>query len=205
MFVSFVIFDQQHRLQKMTNMENVFIMRIRQNDSSALDELFDSYYEKLCNYAYSIIRDYTDAEDIVQDLFVAIWLRRHSLVINSSVKAYLFRCVYNACLDYRKHEKVKLKFELQGKATIESCEFQQSIDDYDLSEKIEQAIEKLPEKMREIFCLSRFEQLTYAEIAMKLDISVNTVDTQIRRALKNLKKQLNEYIISLFVIFFGEK
>ncbi len=172
---------------------------IQQSDEKSFDLLFDIYYEKLCNYSASIIHDFDVAEDIIQDLFAKLWVDRKHIKIKSSFKSYLFRSAYNACLDYLKHLKVRGNY--QSLNTNQSSSFNDSLEYVELLEKLETGINQLPEQCRAIFKLSRFENLKYKEIAKKLNISENTVDTQIRRALKKLKEGLTDYLIFLTIVF----
>ncbi|WP_372935856.1 RNA polymerase sigma-70 factor [Mariniphaga sediminis] len=181
-----------------------YIHKIKKGDSTAFDQLFQNNYEALCNYAYSIVKDYAISEDLVQDFFVKIWVSRKELNPAVFNKGYLSRSVYNRCLDMLKHQGVKHKYILQIESHPE-IEYQDTLSNYELSEKIDEALLKLPEKRREIFYLSRFDGLKYKEIAQLLNISENTVDTQIRRALRALRTDLKDYLLLLiatFLIFF---
>lgn len=169
-------------------------------DKSSFDLMFSQYYNKLCNYAATIILDHDVAEDLVQDLFAEIWVTRNKLAIKTSFSAYLYRSIYNSCLDHLKHLKVKDKHEsIFPNQNIAS--FNDSLIFAELLEKLEESIEQLPEQCKKIFRLSRFDNLKYREIAEKLQISENSVDTQIRRALNKLKDDLKEYLITILIIF----
>ncbi|MGQ7871166.1 RNA polymerase sigma-70 factor [Sunxiuqinia sp. sy24] len=176
-------------------------LKIRNGDSSAFDLLFYKNYEGLCNYAYSFIKDYAASEDLIQDIFVNIWTSRTDIDPSKFNKAYIFRSVYNSCLDFLKHQAVKEKYQF-SQATDHNEHFHDSLEDFELTQHIELAIQKLPQKRREIFCLSRFDGLKYKEIATQLDISENTVDTQIRRALKFLRDELKHHLVILFSFFY---
>ena len=168
--------------------------------SNTFDALFEEHYTHLCNYAFSIVNDFDVAEDIVQDLFANLWVNRNRIKIKTKVSAYLLRSVYNACLDHHKHGKVRSQFRQQILRKDES-NFQESLNDFELPERIDRAIEELPTECRKIFIMSRFEGRKYHEIASLLNISENTVDTQIRRALKQLRDKLKDYLITTLHIF----
>jgi len=174
---------------------------IKSGDKTTFGLLFDSYYNKLCSYAVSIIHDSDAAEDIVQDIFAEIWVDRKQLNIKSSFSAYLFRSVYNSCLDHLKHLKVKDRHQRDISFQIPSS-FTDSLIFTELLEKMESCIEQLPDQCKRIFKLSRFENLKYREIAELLQISENSVDTQIRRALNKLKNDLKDYLITFLFLFF---
>lgn len=186
------------------NLKNL-ILKIKNDDSKAFDLLFYDNYEVLCNYAFSIIKDFEASEDIVQDFFVKIWVNRANLTPSKFSKSYIFRSVHNSCLNYIKHQFVKDKYQSVQHISDRIDDFQDSLEDFELMQQIELAIQKLPDKCRNIFCLSRFEGLKYKEIAARLNISENTVDTQIRRALQFLRDDLKQYLIlflSCYFLFF---
>ena len=182
--------------------EEPFLSSISPDESEAFDSLFESHYARLCNYAYTLVNSFNVAEDLVQDVFVNIWTRRKKIVIQSTVNAYLYKCVYNAYLDHQKKNRLQQVF-VKSKQDGNSLSLYDSIKDFELPERVDGAIEELPEQCRKIFKMSRQNGNKYHEIAKELNISENTVDTQIRRALKYLREQLKDYliIISVFLIF----
>jgi RNA polymerase sigma-70 factor (family 1) len=180
-------------------LDHKILSGIRHDDEKSFDLLFEIYYKKLCNYNDSIIHDYDMSEDIVQDLFAHIWVNRYSVTISSSLSSYLFKSCYNSCLDYIKHLKSVEKF-LSDNSWQSTVSYNDTMEYMDLLENLEKSIENLPDQCKAIFKLSRFENLKYVEIAKKLNISENTVDTQIRRALKKLKESLSNYIPAIIVI-----
>ena len=178
----------------MKRTEKPFLSSISPDESEAFDSLFESHYARLCNYAYTIVNSFSFAEDIVQDVFVNIWIRRKKIVIQSTINAYLYKCVYNACLDHQKKNRLQQIFA-KSKQDGDIVSLYDSIEDFELPERVDRAIEELPEQCRKIFKMSRQKGLKYHEIANELNISENTVDTQIRRALKRLREQLKDYLI----------
>jgi len=183
--------------------EKEIIDKIQEGNSKAFDFLFTSYYSSLCNYARDLVKSTEIAEEVVQDVFFKLWVKRSVLSIQTSLKAYLYRMVHNHCLNYiRDHTTQKtlktLSFEdLQTRLAIFDIESRDSVLDDLLSEQIEidlnKAINALPEQCKKIFYLCRFEGLSYPEIAEKLDISVSTVKTQMLRAIEKLKDILVKY------------
>jgi len=167
-------------------------------DEKAFKELFDTYTEPLLNFAYRFVKDNQIAEDIVQGVFVKIWINREKLESVSSIKSYLYSAVRNSVFQYLRHEKVKQK----SKTTIQSLNTinyspEQEIQDKELSIIIKNIIEELPEKCQNIFKMNRFDGLSYSEIAEVENISVNTVKTQMGRAYKFLRKRLTPLITSI--------
>lgn len=169
--------------------------QIKQGDIRGYELLFKTYYQALCNFANTYLNNIDESEDLVQEVFVKIWDKRHDLDITSSIKAYLFQAVKNACFNQLKHQKVKNKHkEHLFHQSESSIDINSQIETNQLSLLIEEAIEKMPEKRRNIFYLSRHEGLKYQEIADKLNISIKTVETQMGLALKHLRNELKSYL-----------
>lgn len=183
----------------MENIDLKILSGIIDGDKKAFDLLFSVYYDKLCRYADKMVHDDDQCEDLVQDLFAEIWVNRKKLSIKTSLSAYLYRSIYNSCLDQIKHQKVKNKH--QSETVFQSVNsFDDSLVFTELIEKMEKCIENLPDQCKKIFRLSRFENLKYREIAEVLQVSENTVDTQIRRALNKLKEELKDYLITILFL-----
>ena len=181
--------------------ENRLFENIQQGDEKAFEKLFKMYYRYLCNFASKIIEDDIAAEEIVQDFFVKFWERRTELSVESSLKNYLFRSVKNLCLNYIKHNNIKLQHAQKVISESESSNYNHNYIEVDLAADIAKSIEELPEKRREIFRLSREEGLKYREIAEKLNISIKTVEAQMSLAIKSLRDILKKYNTFLFYFF----
>ncbi len=164
------------------------------------DELYLLYYPRLLLFAMKLIGSKEESEEIIQDVFVRFWLKQSFSNIKFSIKAYLFRSIRNACLDYIKKTGKQVSNNFSEYALEnEPAEFCDLL----LLDEIETAIQKtvgeLPTQCKKIFLLHRDEQLTYREIAESMNISVKTVETQIYRAVKVLKKSLIEYLPQIFL------
>ncbi|MEB2775440.1 RNA polymerase sigma-70 factor [Algoriphagus sp. D3-2-R+10] len=168
-------------------------------DEQSFEAVFKTYFKALHAYAMAILKESEAAEEIVQSVFLKLWEKRDSIEINSSIKAYLYRAVYHDSLNYINHQKVKRKhwdhahYEMtQGKPELvgEQIKGQEN----ELYERFQLALEKLPEKCRMVFNLSRFEELKYQEIANRLDISIKTVEAHMGKALKTLRVELAEFL-----------
>lgn len=183
----------------MENQDLIILSGIKNGEQKAFDLLFEHYYASLCHYAASVVHDHDVAEDIVQDLFAELWVNHAQIEIKSSLHSYLMRSTFNACLDHLKHLKVKEKYQ-SGITPDTSLSLDDSLIFDEILTKLETSIAELPEQCRKIFKLSRYENLKYREIAKILNISENTVDTQIRRALNKLKNDLRDYLITVLVI-----
>ena len=157
--------------------------------------VFRTYYNLLCNYAFTFTKDADASEDLVQDLFIKIWEQRRGLLKEASIRYYLFTAVRNNCITWLRREKQSATVQLTGYETISATmDYPDGPMDEERDEKIllEQAIARLPPKCKEVFLLSRFGKLSYKEIATNLDISPKTVENQLGKALKMLRAFLKE-------------
>ena len=177
---------------------------IKNNDKKSFEILFNRYYDSLCLYSFGMVRNEEAAKEIVNDVFLKIWIKRNIIVITYGIRPYLYRSVFNACSDYIKQNHTLLKysfFEVDDKIKETLCTSEDSIfvvlENEDIQKDIQAAIELLPPQCKTIFCLNRFELLTYNEISERLNISINTVKTQMCRSLDILRNQLAKYFEDL--------
>lgn len=190
----------------MENLNQQLISGIKQGDVAVFEELYRKYYVFLCLIAEHIIRNHSDAEEVVSDVFVKVWNIRDKIDITTSVKAYLVRAVHNTSLNYI--EKVKLENKLTDSLSRSDCELLAWDSDYPLGqiyekeimEILDHGISTLPDCCKEVFVLSRDGNLKYADIAKKLGISENTVKTQIKIALSRLREILKDYLVILILM-----
>lgn len=180
-------------------------------DEKAFEYIFRTYFGFLLNYSKQILRNSDTAEEIVETTFVNLWENRAAINLETSLKSYLFKSVYNNCLNYIKHQRVKERYVLYFKHHISTDETGEIITtDYpmsqliekELEEKLKNAISDLPAQCREVFLMSRYKDLKNEEIAQKLNISVNTVRTQISRALAKLRESLHDYLPLLLLLLY---
>ena len=169
---------------------------IQHGDEQVFELFFRNYYERLCNYANTILNDMDEAEEMVQNAFLTIWERRESFEVHTSLKSYLYRAVYNSSLNSLKHKKVQQKHEQYYKQnTAPDYESATSeLMENELQQLAQKAIEQLPPQCKMVFTLSRVEQLTYAEIAEQMNISAKTVENHMVRALRFLREKLKDYL-----------
>lgn len=168
------------------------IKAIRNGNAEVFRQVFDACYENLCQYAFTIVRDFDQAEDVVQSILMKLWERREELDIKTSVRSYLFRSVYNQCLNQLEHSSIKKKHDARVQNSPNRDEQQPDVFPAELEESIRKAVDSLPQECRRIFTMSRYEEMRYSEIAEKLNISVNTIQNQICKALKILREELKD-------------
>ncbi len=192
-------------MEKLLHTEKELIVKLKNGDSFAFEVLFYKYRSKVKGFAKRIIPSQIDLEEIVQEVFVKVWLKKEYIDPDKEFQTYLFSITKNLVLDH-------LKSAVNRKLYFVGEHFQQDIiADYytdahipdDVVEKLLNLIEQIPERRREIFCLSRFSGLSYKEIAQQLNITENTVDSQIRNALAFLRKEFRKMIILLFLFLFN--
>lgn len=184
--------------------DSVSFEDIKNGSEGAFNKAFDLYYSRLCFFTDKFLHDFDLSRSVVQQVFVDMWIKREKLQV-TSLQSYLFQSVRNASLDLLKHRKAESKY-LSSLESEEKNQMTDWMEEAELANRINQAIQKLPEKCREIFVLCRFEELKYTEIATRLNISVKTVEMQIGIALKKLRKELSDYqMIQMFSVFFQKK
>jgi RNA polymerase sigma-70 factor, ECF subfamily len=168
--------------------------RIRQGDKQEFEKLFRSSYVSLVRYAKTLLRDHDAAEEIVQELFFRLWQDRQNLRVESSLNGYLFRSVHNRSLHYIEHQKVVSRHagEVSAGAELTSEPVTEAIYYNELQSRVARVLERLPERCRVIFRMSRFEGLKYHEIADKLAVSLKTVEADMGKALREFRKALAE-------------
>ena len=163
-------------------------------DKNRFKEVFKEYYNPLCNFAASIVSDKKMAQDVVQDVFTNLWDKRKELVINSSEKSYLFQAVKFRAFEILRKRKNESKVSVADyeESFTQSDELDTQANNFMLKEFLYNSIRQLPPKCQEIFVLNKVNGLTYNEIADDLDISVKTVENQIGRAYRKLRKLMGE-------------
>jgi len=176
-------------------LENI-LTRLKANDQDALKVLFDTYYLPVCHSIHRIIREKQTVEDLAQEVFIKVWQKRQQINVTSSLKAYLQRMGVNEAISHLRKLKNKEKeeiteFNMQG---MVSPTAEDTYLDNELENKIKAAINTLPPKCRMVFQLSRYEELSYKEIAEKMEISVKTVENQMGKALRVLRAQMKGYL-----------
>lgn len=177
-------------------------LRIKQGDIKAFELLFKIYHKPLCNYAKVYVNRFDIADEIVQETFISLWNSRTTIDETKSLNSFLYKCIYNNSINFIKKAQTNRKLseayisEIEYRAKMLEGNYSESYFDHltneELENSVKNAIAQLPDQCREIFMLSRYEELTYQQIADKLNISINTVKTQLSRALQKLRHDLEE-------------
>ena len=176
-----------------------FLEKINHRDISAYKILYEDYYNALVMYSVNFVGRLNVAEDIVQELFVAIWEKRITFLSFVSFRVYLYNAVRNASIDYLKHQDIEEQYISSVSDAYREISVEQDLQEEEIRRLLYREIDGLPEKMREIF-LMYMDGRKNEEIASILQISVETVKTQKKRAVKQIKSKLGSlfYFFSIF-------
>ena len=191
-------------MEKFLHTEKELLEKLKVGDTFAFEVLFYKYRNKIKGFATRLVPTQIDPEEIVQEVFVKIWLKKEYIDPEKNFQSYLFSIAKNLVLDHlksavnRKLYFVEEHFQ-QDLISEEDAEIQFSAD---TEERMLSLIQQIPERRREIFCLSRVDGLSYKQIAERLNITENTVDSQIRNSLTFLRKEFRKIITLFFVCFF---
>lgn len=177
------------------SVDALFLKIALNDDEGAFRTLFYNFFPSLCVFANRYIDDKENCEDIVQETFLKIWKKRKSLEINVSARNFLITSVRNSCIDYQRRKETEENYRVYH--THFADNLYASDDIYtvkELEEMISDSLAKLPENIRAVFEMNRFEGKTYSQIAEENNISVKTVEAYMSKALKLLRIELKDYL-----------
>ena len=179
-----------------------YIEGLQRGDKKVFGELFNAFYEPLCRYCLQKGMGRESAEEIVQDVFVKIWIRRESLKVNTSISAYLYRMVLNTLINQKKHQSVRADYQAHVLAfrPLDADQGQAGAEN-EIRRLAADAVAGMPEKRRMVYELSRKEGLKYSEIATAMGISVKTVEAHLSAALEHMRRHLKDYLPICFLVF----
>ncbi len=186
------------------NSEELFIVKkMIDGDEDAFKHFFQAYYSDLCNFVNTYIRDTSLSEEIVQDIFVYFWENKSKLQLTHSVKSYLYSASKYKSLNVMrdKSRKARIHLEISELNPKFALPDEEILDLVQLRSILDAAINELPPKCREIFLLSKRQELSNKEIASQMNISVKGVENQMTIALKKLRETLGPYREKIFVLF----
>ena len=172
-------------------------------DRTQFEDLFRKNFTHLCNFAVQYVADHDTAKDITQKVFINLWENREKIDIQQGVLSYLFTSVKNRSLNYlRDSKRYRSRILDLDCGDIELPQQEANMEIEDLKVRIASALEKLPEKCRLVFEMSRFEDKKYREIAAELGISQKTVEAHMSKAMRSLRDHLKEFIYFGWMIAF---
>lgn len=190
--------------------EKQTVSRSRASDISLFQQLFDSYFQSLVTYAFRFVNDWQAAEDITQDVFMTLWVKKEDVDFDQPVKPYLYRAIYNRSINYLNSALMQKRIE--GVDTIDELINQEilSYNQHDalllkeITAEIHNFVETLPPQCRNVYKLSREENLKNKEIAARLDISEKAVEKHITKALTEIRNHLVHLdILSMLICLVG--
>jgi RNA polymerase sigma-70 factor, ECF subfamily len=178
------------------------IQEIRADNMFAFDVLYKKYSKRLYRFGYSILKSREEAENLVQDVYLNLWENRHKVEKGSSIKYYLFTIAHNSAISIIRKKIKESEFVEYLKSLQEVNEEPVNVElEYnELTNKLDEIIQTLPHRQKEVYLLHRVEGLKYNEIAERLHISVNTIENHMSRALKTIREKLGNY--SLIALLF---
>ncbi|MDP4276475.1 MAG: RNA polymerase sigma-70 factor [Bacteroidota bacterium] len=193
----------------MKNEDKDMYNAIRKGNIKSFERFYRKNQPRLFTYGMGILDDEEATKDLVQDAFITFWEQREHIIADYSVTAYLFRIFHNNCLKYLRMKAIQSNFSQLSELKIKEMEisFYQpdknilgSVFMHDVEDLYEKAVWKLPEQCREIFIMSKQEDMRSIEIAMKLGLSVRTVENQIYKAIHMLRQAMKEYALPVMIV-----
>lgn len=181
--------------------ERLLLRQLREGDMNSYETLFHRYYPSFFAFAKGMLKDAGAAEDIIQNVFMKIWIHREALDETMSIKNYIYVLSKREIFNYLRAKYNTHVVLTEDMVTLESSSPDNELPtDYgELREAVQNVINSMPPKRKSIFCLSRFKSLSNQEIADKLGISIRTVEKHIELALRTFKEQLGGF----FTLFIG--
>lgn len=182
----------------------ILIEYLRKGHEGAFAYLMDTYHKKLCVYAKSLCRDIYVAEDIVQNIFLSVWVRRRKLKDAYSIQSYLYQSVYNEFINQHRKKATLITLEKEYIKTLNIIlEGEDTSELSRLIALVKQEIQELPPKCKEIFVMGKQEGMTYAEIAEHLNISFRTVENQMSKAFAIIREKVGDKMNTILFLLFG--
>jgi RNA polymerase sigma-70 factor (family 1) len=173
------------------------------NDERAFNTLFDRYFKRLYNFGYGLIPDEDVAKEIAMDVMMRLWQKKGDLVLESELLPYLFRSIKNAVYNYWRKAKIITHslevFEDSLQNSVPSAD--SNLEFKELEKQYADFLNEMPEQRRKIFHLSRNENLTYAEIADQLNLSVHTVRNQMSSSVRYFRKHMGDITKLIIIIY----
>lgn len=164
------------------------VQRIKSGDMTAFSVLYNRYWDPLYRLAYRMLKEHHLADDAIHDVFADLWERRKKLHIQHTLEGYLITCVKNRCLKVL--HKIKRSEEISSETFNDTASHQDALHCKELQQQLQVLLDKFPMKSREIFTLSREEELSYKEIAHRTNLSIKSVEYHISKVLVKLKSAL---------------
>jgi RNA polymerase sigma-70 factor (ECF subfamily) len=177
---------------------------IKAGNMISFDELYRKYSKRLYKFSFSVLKSSEDAENIVQDVFMNLWINRDKIEKDSSVRYYIFSIAYHSSVSIIRGKLRESKFleQLNQIQDLLQPPADLQMEYRELDEKLNEIINSLPKRQKEVYLLHRKQGLKYAEIAAALNISVNTIENHMSGALKQIRKKLGDYSLPVILFYY---
>jgi RNA polymerase sigma-70 factor (ECF subfamily) len=182
--------------------DDELMQEIKADNMFAFDVLYKRYCKRVYKFGYSILKSREESENLTQDVFLSLWENRLKIEKISSIKSYVFTITYNSAISIIRKKARESQFMeyLKSLQEINVEPVNIELEYTELTNKLDEILQALPQRQKEIYLLHRVKGLKYSEIAESLNISVNTIENHMSRALKTIRKKLGNY--SLMAILF---
>ena len=177
--------------------ENPLRLSIELGDEVSLERIYRHYWSRLYVYAFNILREKEICEDIVQEIFVDLWMKRYDVYV-SDLDAYLYQAVRNQICNHFRRSKYRKELLLEFQSIEAAGKIDELYEREELRKCLSEIVSKLPEQRRRVFSMSKYDGLSNKEISEHLSISLQTVKNQISQSLKYIRKSLKNYSLLLF-------
>ncbi|MBD5234539.1 MAG: RNA polymerase sigma-70 factor [Bacteroidales bacterium] len=186
-----------------SDIERELIRGIMHGSVKAYEQMFMRHYPTFYSLALGLVKDKWVAEEIVQNVFMKVWLRRATLKEDESLYVYLFVLTKYEVLNYFRYKSTRIVDHLPEHSVYDMADvsMEDTMREAELHNALEEAVEALPPRRREIFRMSRFEQMSAKEIAVRTGLSVRTVEKHLELALRDLRARLNPFLFFLILFF----
>jgi RNA polymerase sigma-70 factor (family 1) len=183
--------------------ERILLEKLKNDDQTSFTILFTKYYQDLVQFSFSFTRNPDASEEIVQDVFMKLWENRYSLEIHNSLKSFLLKTVQNRSINSLRHVNITHKYAslVLEHPLLSENDTENYILHSELEANFNHAMEKIPAQYAEAYRMSRTESLNYHEIALKLGVSVRTVEVRVSKALSLLREELKDFLVLILMMF----
>lgn len=181
----------------------IFVQHLKNGNEKAYEHLVEVYHHRLCVYANSLVNDKDQAEDIVQNVFIRTWERRHGLNPNFTIKSFLYKSVHNEFIDQYRKQKSVTALEKKYIEELERFSEKDEVFFERLLSIVQEEIQNLPPKCRKIFLMSKQEGFSNIEIAEHLNLSKKTIEYHITKAFAILRQKANSDLEPILFLMFG--
>jgi len=180
------------------------MMEIKAGNMLAFDLLYKKYCGRIYKFGYSLLKSKEEAENLLQEVFLSLWEHRFNVENNASVKSFLFTVTYNSAISFLRKKAKDNEFFKYLKSLQEPSDVpvDVALNYRELETRLEEIINGLPQRQKEIYLMHKVEGLKYAEIAERLSLSVNTIENHMARALRTIRDKLGSYSLMGLLFWF---